>query len=96
MGLWMLAHNVTHFEDMRLCSPRCTCVACEGQQQGEGAGWHGRMTGGCMPGTARPQKLIAVPPCHCPRTHMHPTIPFKCTLQQRGGCHPQQRVRRAV
>lgn len=24
VGLWMLAANVTFFEDMRLCSPRCT------------------------------------------------------------------------
>lgn len=24
VGLWLLASNVTHFEDMRLCSPRCT------------------------------------------------------------------------
>lgn len=24
LGLWMLAANVTHFEDMRLCSPACT------------------------------------------------------------------------
>lgn len=24
VGLWMLAANVTHFEDMRLCSPSCT------------------------------------------------------------------------
>jgi hypothetical protein len=24
VGLWMLAANVTHFEDMRLCSPICT------------------------------------------------------------------------
>lgn len=23
MGLWMLAHGVTHFEDMRLCTPMC-------------------------------------------------------------------------
>jgi hypothetical protein len=23
MGLWMLAFNVTFFEDMRLCMPRC-------------------------------------------------------------------------
>jgi hypothetical protein len=23
-GLWMLAANVTFFEDMRLCSPACT------------------------------------------------------------------------
>lgn len=24
VGLWMLAANMTFFEDMRLCSPRCT------------------------------------------------------------------------
>jgi hypothetical protein len=24
VGLWMLAANVTFFEDMRLCSPICT------------------------------------------------------------------------
>jgi len=24
VGLWMLAANVTYFEDMRLCSPTCT------------------------------------------------------------------------
>jgi hypothetical protein len=23
-GLWMLAADVKHFEDMRLCSPACT------------------------------------------------------------------------
>jgi hypothetical protein len=24
VGLWMLAADVKHFEDMRLCSPACT------------------------------------------------------------------------